>query len=150
MARSVVSPEVKAAALVDLVAGEQPAAVAQRYGLGRDLVNKWKQRAMSTPVSTDMSTPVSSRTSVVPVRYPAIEEHQRRIHDLMYRLLIAKLEASEHLANHTTTDWLNRQSAEGLAELGDYLDRTAIGILALLVRGGGASSNGDNSSGASQ
>jgi hypothetical protein len=134
MPHSTVSPEIKAAALADLAAGEQPAVVAQRYGLSRDMVNKWKQRTVSAVVSTEVSAPVSTQTAVIPVRYPTIEEHQQRIHNLMYKLLIAKLEASERLANHTTADWLDRQSATGLAELGDFFDRTAAGILALLVR----------------
>jgi len=133
VSRSTVSDEIKAAALADLASGEQPAVVAQRYGLNRQTVKAWKVRAVE---DVQPSLQPSERSIVQPIRHPTIEEHQRRIAELMYRLLTAKLEASERLAQHATTDWLNRQSAEGLAELGDFFDRTAAGILALLIRRG--------------
>ena len=139
MARQTVSDDVKAAALADLAAGEQPAVVAQRYRLNTATVRSWKMRD-ATPLATAHTT-VATATAIV--HRPTIEEHQQRIADLMYRLLSAKLEASERLAQHTATDWLNRQSAEGLAELGDYLDRTAAGILALLIRRGPATDDAD-------
>jgi hypothetical protein len=137
MPRSLVSPEIKAAALADLAAGEQPAIVAKRYGLSRDMVNKWRQRAIplivSAPMSTDMSAVVSTQRVV---RYPTIEEYQARIHQRMLALLEAKINASERLAEHIQADWLDKQSAGGLAELGDFLDRTAVGLLAVLARSG--------------
>jgi hypothetical protein len=139
MGRQTVSDEVKAAALADLAAGEQPAVVAQRYALNRDMVKKWKLRTVPGAVPAVTSNAVPATTAVV--RRLTVEEHQQHIADLMYRLLSAKLEASERLAQHTATDWLDRQSAEGIAELGDYLDRTAAGILALLIRRGNPDSD---------
>jgi hypothetical protein len=137
MPRSTVSPEIKAAALADLAAGEQPAVVAKRYGLSRDMVNKWRQRVIppivSTPMSTDMSMSASSQQVI---RYPTIEEYQARIHQRMLALLEAKINASERLAEHIQADWLDKQSAGGFAELGDFLDRTAVGLLAILARSG--------------
>ena len=59
------SKEIKAAALADLASGDQPAVVAQRYGLNRDLVNKWKQR-----MSAQVSAPLSAQTSA-PIRRPS-------------------------------------------------------------------------------
>jgi hypothetical protein len=131
MPRDTTDPTIKAAALADLLSGEQPAVVAARYGLNRQTVKAWKTR-----IAGDLQPTMQPPNTVVvqPIRHPSIEDYQRRIHDLMYRLLIAKLEASERLAQHTTTGWLNSQSADGVAELGDYLDRTAAGILALFVR----------------
>lgn len=135
MARSTVSREIKAAALADLASGEQPAIVAERYGLSRDMVNKWKQRAIPSIVSTPMSTdmPVSVSTQQV-IRYPTIEEYQAKIHQRMLALLEAKINASERLAGHIQAEWLDKQGAGGFAELGDFLDRTTIGLLALLAR----------------
>src|SRR5262245_46637801 len=52
--RSKVSPEIRAAALSDLAGGEQPAIVAERYGLDRELVKKWKVRYVPTDVPTDV------------------------------------------------------------------------------------------------
>lgn len=128
MARSTVSPEIKAAALADLAAGETPATVAQRYGLDRAVVKMWKARHVTDIVTNHVTGSVTA-----PVRYPALEERQAVIVDTMYRLLEAKLKASERLAEHLTTEYLARQGAEGLAELGDYLDRTSLNLLALLA-----------------
>jgi hypothetical protein len=132
---SVVTDEIKAAALADLANGEQPAVVAQRYQLSRDQVNKWKQRhidKLSTSVSVGMSTAVSTDRALI--RRPSIEEHQTNILELMYLNLEAKLTASQKLAEHVTSEeWLNRQSAEGVAALGQYLDATAAHTLVLLA-----------------
>jgi transposase len=131
MPPSKVTPEIRAAAMADLAAGEQPAIVAQRYGLDRDVVNKWKQR-MTAQMSASMSAPVSTDT---PIRRPTIEAQQRLVIELVYQNLLAKLTASERLATHITSndEWLNRQSAEGVATLGQWLDSTAAATLALLA-----------------
>lgn len=114
------SDEIKAAALADLAAGEQPAVVAQRYHLNRDLVNKWKQR-LSVPVSASVS---------VPVRSPAIEQQQYDLGELVLQNLRAKLVATQRIAEHVALpSWLDKQTAADVAELFTALDRSAIGIL---------------------
>lgn len=132
MARQTVTDEVKAAALADLANGDQPAIVAERYKLNAPTVRKWKERlelSNVTPVVTENVTPV-----VTLVRRPSIEDQQKRILDLMYQNLAAKLTASQRLAEHVTDqNWLYRQSAEGVAALGEYLDATAAHTLALLA-----------------
>lgn len=145
MPRQIVTDEVKAAAMADLVAGDQPAVVALRYGINRQTVKAWRMRLQPGMQPMTTAHPVQPEMRTV-VRFPAVEDHQRRIVDLMYRLLCAKLEASERLAQLTATDWVDRQSAEGIAELGDFLDRTAAGILALLVRRGNTAGDDQDSS----
>jgi DNA-binding transcriptional regulator LsrR (DeoR family) len=136
MARQQVSAEIKAAALADLLAGDQPAIVAQRYGLNRDTVNKWKQR-LSTHLSVDMSTDMStdkcvdtpSETSLV--RRPTIEDRQTRIGELIIELLEARLAAQLAIARHVETNdaWIFAQSAADMASLDAHLHRTAVDTL---------------------
>lgn len=118
------SKEIKAAALADLASGEQPAVVAQRYGLNRDLVNKWKQR-----MSAQVSAPLSAQTSA-PIRRPSVELEQLSLTELVMSNLRAKLIATQRIAEHATTpEWLNKQNAAELAGLFECLDRSAVGIL---------------------
>ena len=118
------SKEIKAAALADLASGEQPAVVAQRYGLNRDLVNKWKQR-----MSAQTSAPMSAQTSA-PIRRPQVELEQLSLTELVMNNLRAKLIATQRIAEHaTTTEWLNKQTAADLAGLFECIDRSAVGIL---------------------
>lgn len=118
------SKEIKAAALADLASGEQPAIVAQRYGLNRDLVNKWKQR-MSAP----MSAPMSAQPSA-PIRRPQVELEQQSLTDLVMSNLRAKLIATQRIAEYAATpEWLDKQNAADVAGLFECLDRSAVGIL---------------------
>lgn len=118
------SKEIKAAALADLATGEQPAVVAQRYGLNRDLVNKWKQR-----MSARASTPMSAQTSA-PIRRPSVEFEQQSLTELVMSNLRAKLIATQRIAEYATTpEWLNKQNAADVAGLFECLDRSAVGIL---------------------
>lgn len=129
MPRQKVSDEVRAAALADLANGEQPVIVARRYGLLDGTVRQWKNRLDLTPGVTQDVT-----SNVTIVRRPEIEAHQARILELMYENLATKFIASQRLAEHVTdANWLYRQSAEGIAALGEYLDRTALNTLALLA-----------------
>lgn len=126
MARQTIADDIRAQALADLHAGEQPAVVAQRYGINRDTVNKWKQRFVS--VSVDMSPSVSVSTS--PIRSPAIEERHITLQELVIENLRAKLVATQRIAEHATNpEWLNKQNAGELATLFGVLDGSAIGIL---------------------
>lgn len=118
------SKEIKAAALADLASGDQPAVVAQRYGLNRDLVNKWKQR-----MSAQVSAPLSAQTSA-PIRRPSVELEQLSLTELVMSNLRAKLIATQRIAEHATTpEWLNKQNAADVAGLFECLDRSAVGIL---------------------
>lgn len=118
------SKEIKAAALADLASGDQPAVVAQRYGLNRDLVNKWKQR-----MSAQVSAPLSAQTSA-PIRRPSVELEQLSLTDLVMSNLRAKLIATQRIAEYATTpEWLNKQNAADVAGLFECLDRSAVGIL---------------------
>ena len=118
------SKEIKAAALADLASGDQPAVVAQRYGLNRDLVNKWKQR-----MSAQVSAPLSAQTSA-PIRRPSVELEQLSLTELVMSNLRAKLIATQRITEHATTpEWLNKQNAADVAGLFECLDRSAVGIL---------------------
>ena len=119
MARA--SPEIKAAALADLAAGEQPAVVAERYNLSRDVVKMWKQRHVTDPVTKTVTSNVTVR--------PALEAQQRAIGALVLDLLSAKLQASEAIAKAALDpEWRNRQPAAELAAFGAWLDSTAFAI----------------------
>ncbi len=120
MARA--SPEIKAAALADLAAGEQPAIVAERYGFDRETVKKWKQRLVSPRTS-----PLSP--SNVPIVRPKIEAQQIAIGELILDLLRAKLQASAAIAKAARDPaWLAQQPAAELAALGQWLDASAFAI----------------------
>lgn len=129
MPASNVPRDVKAAALADLMAGEQPAVVAERYGLPRNTVKSWRARL---PAGTGASTGASlapDASAPRPLIRPTVEAQQREIGAIILDLLAAKLEASAALAR-TVSDpaWLARQSAAELAQLGAYLDGTALAI----------------------
>lgn len=125
-----ISPDLRAAALADLHAGEQPAIVAERYGLDGDTVRKWKQRY----VTADVTEPVTRVTA----RQPTVEAQKSYIGETILDLLRAKLKASQAIAEAVSDpDWLTRQSAAELAALGQWLDGTAFAIGDRLAGGGG-------------
>jgi len=141
MPASTVRPEVKAAALADLMTGEQPAVVAERYQLPRETVKSWKRRLDMQPGAPVVHAPDAPAASGAPA--PAVQasatyslqEQQARVVALVYENLIAKLTATQKLAEHATRDeWLSRQSAEGIAVLGGWLDSTARATLELLAQ----------------
>jgi hypothetical protein len=116
-----VSPDVRAAALADLQAGEQPAIVAAKYSLDAAMVRKWKERHVTSDV-----TPVTR--DVTPVR-PTVEAQQRAIGSIVLDLLRAKLEASRAIAEAAKNPaWLAEQPAAELAAFGQWLDSTAFAI----------------------
>lgn len=124
MPSSKVSPDIKAAALAALHGGEQPAEVAERLGLDREVVKKWAQRARN--VSPEVSPEVSPPRRIV---RPTIEAQQRQIGELVLELLRAKLEASAAIAEAARDpDWLKQQPASELAALGQWLDASAFAI----------------------
>lgn len=121
MPRSTVSPEKKAAAMADLHAGEQPAVVAERYGLDRNVVKMWKQRFVA-----DVTDPVT----VSVIHRPTLERQQIELGELVMLNLRAKLIATQRIADYASSPaWLDKQNASDVAELFEVLDRSAINIL---------------------
>lgn len=138
MPRSTVEPGVKAAAVADLLAGDQPAVVADRYQLDRNMVKQWKFRHV--PAS------VSNNVPIVPVRNVVAETQQRQFGELVLDLLRRKLEASEAIARAASDPaWIRRQTAAELATLGQWLDTSAFAIGDRLA-GGRAGDAGDEPS----
>ena len=119
MGRPTISAQIKAQALADLHAGDQPAVVAARYGIDTAKVRVWKQRYVTQSV-----------TEVLPVERPNQLAQQLALGDLVMENLRAKLIATQRIAEHAaTTEWLDRQSAADVAELFECLDRSAVRIL---------------------
>ncbi len=123
-----VSEDIKAAAIADLMAGDQPAIVAQRYGVNRNTVQQWKQR-MSPLLSPNMSTIVSPEATII--HRPTTEQRQVRISELIIEVLEARLEAQLAITRHVQTNdtWLAKQTAADLAALDGHLHRTAVDVL---------------------
>lgn len=112
-----IAPQIRAAAIADLLAGEQPAVVAATYGLDPATVRQWKTRF------------VTSDSADVPARKPTLEAQHASIGATVLDLLQAKLKASQALAVAVSDpEWLKRQSAAELAALGQWLDGSAFAI----------------------
>ena len=124
MARSNVTPEVRAAALADLHNGDQPAVVAERYGLDAGKVRMWKTRYVAQSVADSVAQ------SVAVVHHPALALQQLELGELVMMNLRAKLIATQRIADYASSPaWLDKQNAADVAELFEVLDRSAIGIL---------------------
>lgn len=122
MAASKVAPDIKAAALADLMAGEQPAVVAERYGIDRETVKSWKRRYVAPG-----DAPIAPTSA--PVQKPAIERQQQAIGAIILDLLRAKLEASRAIAQAANDPaWIKLQPAAELAVFGQWLDASAFAI----------------------
>lgn len=120
------TPDVKAAAIADLMTGEEAPEVARRYHLNAATVRKWKERYV-----TSSQHPVTPVTPVTPVaglvRPSSLEARKQRIAELILDLLAAKLEASHRLTAYLSDPaFLERQSFEQLVNLNGYLDRTSL------------------------
>jgi hypothetical protein len=132
MAQQPIPAEIKAAALADLLAGEQPAIVAKRYGLNRTTVNSWKSRltafadASTAPLDASANAPGTTL-----VRQPTVEDRQARIGTLILELLEARLVASIAIAHHIQTNdtWINVQTASDLATLDGHLHTATVAVL---------------------
>lgn len=127
MPHPTVSPEIRAAALADLHGGEQPAIVAERYGIARGVVKTWKQRYVSKGASDSLAE--SDRP--VPIRRPSIEQAQLDIAALVMENLRAKLTATQRIAEYAANSpaWLEKQTAADVGDLFEHFDRSAIAIL---------------------
>ena len=128
-----VSTAIRASAIADLMSGDQPAIVADRYGIDSATVRVWKQRYVqkSDDRVTDGVTPQ-------PIDKPALLHRQQRIGELILDLFAAKLEASAAIAQAARDPaWLATQSGSELAALGEWLDTTAFAIGDRLAGRGG-------------
>jgi transposase-like protein len=126
-----VSPEIKAAALADLLDGDTPAEVAARYRLNRNTVKSWASRLDADAPGMHPDAPPYASTDApedLPVAVPALAS-SHSIGALILDLLRAKLQASQAIATAAKNPaWLDRQSAADLATLGEYLDRSAFAL----------------------
>jgi hypothetical protein len=124
MAASTISPDIRAAAIADLLSGDTPAEVARRYAIDPANVRQWKARYVTAGVT---ATPVHV-TPDVTLPTPQIGA-PHEIGRLLLDLLAAKLEASKAIAQAARNPtWLAQQSAADLAQLGEYLDRSAFSL----------------------
>lgn len=129
-----IQPELRAAALADLLAGDQPAIVAERHGLDAATVRSWKLRFVTGEDATRDAT-IVQRASVAK---PTVEAQKAHIGEAILDLLRAKLQASQAIAEAVADPaWLQRQSAAELAALGQWLDGTAFAIGDRLASGTG-------------
>lgn len=125
-----VSPEIKAAALADLLDGDTPAEVAARYRLNRNTVKSWSTRldADASPASDAPAYASTDAPGDLPTAVPALAT-EHTIGGVLLELLAAKLKASQAVAVAAQNkEWLARQSAADLAALGEYLDRSAFAL----------------------
>jgi hypothetical protein len=123
-----ISPDIRAAAMADLLAGDQPAVVAARYHLNPATVRSWRMRLDATQRATQRATPDATPDATL-ARRPKTETQQQAIGTLILDLLRAKLEASAAIARAAQNpDWLAGQSAADLAALGTYLDQSAFAL----------------------
>ncbi|MEI8166999.1 MAG: helix-turn-helix domain-containing protein [Chloroflexales bacterium] len=129
MARTTIDPQLRAAALADLLAGEQPAVVAERHGLNPATVRQWKARlGTAAPVATIVAAPTH--------RKPALEAQQASMGELILGCLRSQLQAIQAVAEITTDpEWVKRQSAAELAVFGQWLVSSALSIGDRLAHG---------------
>jgi transposase-like protein len=144
MPRSKIPAKTRAAAIADLQAGEQPALVAQRYGLSSAMVRDWKREYVvkhPTGIPTDIQHPTPGHP--VAIR-PSIEQAQFDIAQLIRENLEAKLIATKRIAEYAANspEWLEKQSAAELGELFERIDRSAIAILDRMAGAGRAAPTG--------
>ena len=111
-------PEVRAAAVAAVVAGEQPAAVAKRYGISRGLLRGWCAQDLPQPEFSDRSRTDHART-------------RERMAELIYDCLVDIFGTlRDQLRAATDEAWLAQQSAGDVAAL---LDKEIDGAIRLLA-----------------
>jgi len=120
-----IAKKIRAAAIADMLAGEQPAVVAATYGLDPAIVRQWKTRYV-----TSDSADVPARTP------PSVAAQKASMGELIIGCLRTKLQASLALAEVATDpEWVKRQSAAELALFGQWLDASALAIGDRLAHG---------------
>jgi hypothetical protein len=128
MPASKIAPEIRAKAIADLLDGDQPAVVAERYGLNAAKVRVWKQRYVTHNVTESITPTATAR--------PANERAALALGDLVLDNLRAKLLATQKIAEYVTTPaWLQKQNAADVAELFTTIDRAAVAILDRMASG---------------
>ena len=119
--RAKISAKTRAAVIADLLAGEQPAVVALKHGIDAAYARVLKQRHVTQ--GDTFVTPVTMSAR------PALDAQKAYIGELILDVFRAKLEASQALAIAVRQpDWIVKQSASQLAELGQWLDSSAFAI----------------------
>lgn len=140
MTRDSIDPAIKAAAMADLMDGEQPAIVAERYDLNPATVRSWKAR-LDLPATADATGGQGVATGVA-IRQPAVEAQQLAIGELIMASLRAKIYATQKIAEYVTTPaWLDKQTATDVAELFETIDRAAVSVLDRMAQRSHASSD---------
>jgi hypothetical protein len=125
------------------MAGEQPAIVAERYGIDAAKVRVWKQRYVTASVTESVTASATPNSRAVTIR-PAIEAQQLAIGDLVMENLRAKLLATQGIAEYVRTPiWIDKQTAADMAELFEVLDRAATNILDRMAAAGRADDESD-------
>ena len=120
MARPRINKRQKAAAIADLLSGEQPAIVAARYGFESSTVRQWKSRLVTSDVTKNVTV----------IHRPNLEVQQFELGELVILNLRAKLIATQRIAEYVTTpEWLDKQNAADVAALFECIDQSAINIL---------------------
>ena len=120
-----IAKKIRAAAIADLLAGEQPAAVAATYGLDPTIVRQWKTRYV-----TSDSADVPARTP------PSVAAQKASMGELIIECLRSQLQAIHAVAEITTDpEWAKRQSAAELAVFGQWLVSSALAIGDRLAHG---------------
>ena len=98
-------PEIRAAAVAAVLAGEQQSVVAKRFGVSRGRLHDWVQRA---------SVPSASGTAIA----TSEARTRERMAGLIYDTLVDTLTViRDQLQIVSREDWVEKQSARDLAEL---------------------------------
>jgi hypothetical protein len=127
--RPVESPDIRAAAMADLHSGEQPAIVAERYGLDAGKVRMWKTRYVAGNVASSVAK------NVAVIHHPALELQQLALGELVMQSLRAKIIATQRIADYASSpEWLDKQTATDVAALFEVIDRSAVSILDRLAQ----------------
>ena len=143
MPRTTVPPEIKAKAIADLLSGDQPVDVANRYGLRSGTVRMLKQRLV-TDVVTDSVTPAVTKPARAVIHRPQVEAQQMALGALVMDNLRAKLIATQRIAEYVTTPtWIDKQTAADVAELFETIDRATVAILDRMAQRSSADDPGD-------
>lgn len=102
------SPELKAAVLAALLAGQQMAEVARKFNLPRCTVFRWRDEAHKIVAKQGETSPAADYLAQQQARCRALAA------DLL-EVLLASARAQAQV--HGTREWLREQRAEGAAQL---------------------------------
>jgi transposase-like protein len=115
------APEVKAAVLAALLAGQSVSAIAREHNVPRTTILGWKQRQTDPVFLAVESVATPKKTDLIP--------------DLVLDLMIARLQSQIALAKHVSDpQWLKNQSADEIAILVGVQDDKLYRLLEALDR----------------